>query len=157
MDKIKDDNIVISQAEITDIAEMESILKEANLPEGEILQHINNFLLLKVNDKIIGAIGLEIYEEHAILRSFAIRPIYQGKGFGLILFDKIIELSNKNEVVEIYLLTDSAVKFFEKKGFAVYPRTEVPEKLQNTFEFKTPRCSHAICMRYILSTQRRVK
>ena len=147
MNEINIKNTVVVYAAADEISHIESILTEVNLPKEDILPHIHNFLLLKVKDKKIGTIGLEIYEKSAILRSFAVRPDHQGKGLGLLLFDKVIELAQNKNIAEIYLLTDTAEQFFKKNGFEVFPRANVPDRLKSTFEFKAPRCSEAACMR----------
>ena len=146
MNDINIENALIVNVTTNEISNIESILKEVNLPTEEILPHINNFLLLKVKKMNIGTIGLEIYETIAILRSFAVRPDYQGKGVGLLLFDKVIELARNKNIAELYLLTETAEKFFKKNGFEVFPRANVPDRLKSTFEFITPRCSEAVCM-----------
>ena len=146
MNDINIENALIVNATANEISHIESLLKEVNLPTEAILPHINNFLLLKVKEISIGTIGLEVYETIAILRSFAVRPDHQGKGLGLLLFDKIIELAKNKNIAELYLLTETAEQFFKNNGFEVFPRANVPYRLKNSFEFKTPRCSEAVCM-----------
>jgi amino-acid N-acetyltransferase len=148
--KENDKVINVSRVSIEEIAVIKSILKEVKLPLNGIEDHLYNFLKLKVDGNIIGTIGFEVYGQQALLRSFAIKPGYQGNGYGQILYKSLISRAKELNVVEIYLLTDSASEFFAKNGFIIFKREDAPEVIKNTHEFNIQRCMEADCMKLLL-------
>ena len=58
------------------------LLKLVNLPIEGVKEHFSNFFVLKVENRVIGSIGVEIYPKVGLLRSLAIHPNYQRRGLG---------------------------------------------------------------------------
>ncbi|NHJ40371.1 MAG: GNAT family N-acetyltransferase [Asgard group archaeon] len=140
-------NINIRPALLSDLQEIVLLLEEVNLPSDDVHSHLDNFLVW-FDDSLRGCIGLEIYNENALLRSAAVRSDSQGKGIGKKLTRAIIAYAKLVGVKNLYLLTTTAEKFFEKEGFENVNRDEVPESIKNTNEFSHLCPDTAICMHY---------
>jgi len=123
-----------------------SLLESGGLPLEGVKEYLSNFLILFQNDSLAGTIGLEIYSDKALLRSLAVNKDYRGKGYGLLLSQKIIELAKTKDISELYLLTESAKHFFEKLGFKKISRDEVDKQVQTSVEFCSVCPQSAVCM-----------
>ncbi|NHJ46348.1 MAG: GNAT family N-acetyltransferase [Asgard group archaeon] len=140
----------IRAATLSDLQEIVLLLEEVNLPSEDISHHLNNFLVW-FDDSLRGCIGLEINDDNALLRSAAVRSDSQGKGIGKKLTRAIIAYARLCGVKNLYLLTTTAEKFFQKEGFVVINRDDVPESIKATTEFSHLCPDTAICMYFDLS------
>ena len=84
----------------------------------------------------VGAGGFEVYGGVALLRSVVVSESARGKGVGSQLLNALLSWGRDNSVTNIYLLTESAVDFFAKYGFAEIGRDSVPSEVQASIEFK---------------------
>ncbi len=134
------------KAHADDEKAIKELLSEANLPYNDIKTGKQDFILAYENDRIVGVAGIEIYNDVALLRSFAMRPGYRGKGLGSQLYRKINEYAISRNIKELYLLTTTAEKFFKKLGFVVISRDNIPGDIRNSEEFASICPTSALCM-----------
>ncbi|MFW9769208.1 MAG: arsenic resistance N-acetyltransferase ArsN2 [Candidatus Thorarchaeota archaeon] len=133
----------IERAKESDHAAVVVLLQDVDLPPDEIELHMENFLIIRHPEAVagpeslIGSVGLEIYEDSALLRSLAVHPDFQGKGLGSRLVDSIIDFAKGKDIHRLFLLTDTAEKFFEKRGWVVVTRDKIPEDMKQSVEFTT--------------------
>ena len=120
-----------------DLEEVLTLLKQVNLPIEGVKEHFKNFFVTKEDKTIVGCVGLEIYEEVGLLRSIALQPSFQGKGLGEQMVSKIETYSVENRINKIYLLTETAEKFFLKLGYRIIPREETDPRIKQSNEFTT--------------------
>lgn len=118
-----------------DIANIIDLLKKNNLPTEDISPGQQKFWIVKDADKLIGVIGLEIYGEFGLLRSMASDYAHRNKGIAGLLLSELFGYAKKEKLKKIFLLTETAEKYFEKKGFQKVSRDEVPEPLKASKEF----------------------
>lgn len=127
--------ITISKASKSDYQQIIELLENSNLPVKGVKEILNNTFVAKNKDKIIGCAALELYNSTALLRSVAVNKLYQGKGIGLQLTMKSIDLAKSKSIKEIYLLTETAENYFTKLGFNKITRSEASKEIQNSEEF----------------------
>ncbi|MFW9808237.1 MAG: arsenic resistance N-acetyltransferase ArsN2 [Candidatus Thorarchaeota archaeon] len=148
-------NFEIERAKSSDYDAVVVLLREANLPPDGIKLNMENFLIIRRPDAVagpeflIGSVGLEIYRDSGLLRSLAVHPDYQGKGLGSRLVESMIDFAKEKGINWLFLLTDTAEKFFENKGWAVVTRDKVPEDMKQSIEFTTICTSSPSMMREI--------
>lgn len=140
------DFTLIRNSKVEDIQPIQDLLKKENLPVDGVEKHFSNFLSLFFKGKLVGTVGLEIYGNKALLRSLVVEKAYQGKGYGEKLCYEIIENAYRKDISELYLLTETVPKFFEKIGFKIIPRDSADEKVKMSEEFRKLCPSTAICM-----------
>jgi amino-acid N-acetyltransferase len=112
------------------------ILQKNHLPVEDIPlnQHIE-FYGIKVKTKLLGIIGVEYYQDVALLRSLVIDPKHRKKGMARQLVS-YLEIHSKNKgTLNIYLLTTTAKSFFESLSYYCLDRIFAPEEIKNTLEF----------------------
>ena len=133
-------NINIIPAAGNDIPFITALLLDANLPPDDLETWIDNFLLLSVEGKTVGCIGLEIWGKVGLLRSFVISEDYRSKGLGIKLYNRLIALAKEMKLSTVLLLVKGASIFFEKNGFKFIDRNEVPESVKKSIQFKLEEC-----------------
>ncbi len=79
-------NIKVLEARKEDLPAIKVLLDSVNLPLPGVEDHFDNFILLKTENVLRGTVGLEIYNDKALLRSFAVAGAHQGQGFGQKLY-----------------------------------------------------------------------
>ncbi|MBK5114967.1 MAG: GNAT family N-acetyltransferase [Candidatus Heimdallarchaeota archaeon] len=131
--------IKIEGAKASDLEEVYALLGLVNLPIEGVEESIDHFLLLireiDTKEEIIGCVGLEKYEQYALLRSAVVHPDHQGKSYGKQLTLAIVAYAKLIGIEQLFLLTDTAEKFFEKMGFRKIERSEVPAIVKTSIEF----------------------
>ena len=124
------------------------LLSEANLPTEDLnTQTLQNFLVAKEgNGTTVGAVGVELYGETGLLRSLVVHPSYRGKGLGKQLTIKIEAYAREMGVKTLFLLTMTAADFFPRLGYRQTQRSNVPQLIAETFEFKSACPVSAVCL-----------
>ena len=133
-------NIGISKAGIDDIEPLSGLLRIENLPPDDIEKWIDYFLVLKDKDITIGGVGLEVWGETGLFRSFVIAEEYRNKGFGKELYDAIMLKAKKMNLHSIVLLAKGTIGFFEKTGFGFISREELTPEIKNSVQFSLKEC-----------------
>ena len=135
-------------AKTQDLNIVKRFLQELNLPVEKIEDQFNNFILLfDAQNQLIGCAGLEIYNTDGLVRSVAITKVLQNKQLGSLLVDEIEKLAKKKHLTTLFLLTETAEKFFTKHGYTKLQRDNVPLSIQNSFEYTTSCKKSAIVMK----------
>jgi UDP-N-acetylmuramate: L-alanyl-gamma-D-glutamyl-meso-diaminopimelate ligase len=131
-----------------DFGAISEILGQVGLPLDGVQENLSNFLLLRDAGKIIGCVGLEIYDEVAVLRSLAVIPDRRGEGLGWMLADRAVDFARQRGVRRLYLLTETATDFFAQHfGFSPIDRTRVEPPANQSTQFTLGACTSATCMR----------
>lgn len=142
-------------AKNSDHAAVVVLLQETDLPPDGVELHMENFLVIRHPETVtgpellVGSVGLEVYGESALLRSLAVHPDFQGSGLGTRLVNRMIEVAKGKGINRLFLLTDTAEKYFKKRGFVIVTRDQVPEDMKQSIEFTTLCTSSPSMMREI--------
>ena len=124
------------------------MLSAYSLPDSDIEPGRQSFIVAEHEGKIIGCAGYEAYGVTALFRSLAVDSEYRNLDIGKLLTGKVMDLAHENNIHEFYLLTTTADGFFQKQGWKVIHRNEVPEKIKTSTEFASICPSTAICMKF---------
>jgi amino-acid N-acetyltransferase len=112
-----------------------SLLRSANLPTEDLPDSLDNFLVSVNDGQLIGAIGLEKYENCGLLRSLVVDKAFRSKHLGSAMVESLEENAIGLGIDSIYLLTETAPDYFEKKGYKRISRDEVPATVKTSSEF----------------------
>ncbi len=124
--------------ELVDVSEVEVLLANFSLPVSDLRNNDRVQLFgIYQNDNLIACIGTEISEETALLRSLAVDSQYKGQGIGKRLVEFVEDFCRQNSVREIYLLTESAERYFTRLGYIVSDRENAPESIRTTTQFSS--------------------
>lgn len=138
--------LIIKPAETVQLEEIQHLLKNSGLPFEDIGIHLNNFLCVMNYEKIIAVGGLEIYDDVALLRSLAVTERKRNEGIGQMIYSALIDHAKTKNINTIYLLTETAEKFFLKNGFTKVDRNKIPDTIKNTHEYKVLCAESAIVL-----------
>ena len=124
------------KAKPTETDAIRSLLEKSELPTESLGTNTTEFFVAESSNKLLGIAGFEFYGDDALLRSVAIQPELQSNGIGSQLVDWMIFLAQERGVRKIVLLTETAQKFFERKGFTVVDRSSiVNQAMKDSSEF----------------------
>ncbi|MCS3743891.1 MULTISPECIES: arsenic resistance N-acetyltransferase ArsN2 [unclassified Rhizobium] len=89
------------------------------------------FRLVDDENQVLGYAGIEAASDEAVLlRSVVIVPEFRSRGYGRHLTE--MTLARIPMASEVYLVTTSAASFFERVGFQVVARDQVPQTILST-------------------------
>ncbi len=124
-----------------------SLLQAEKLPVKDLPSPLDNFFVAVEDNNVIGVIGLEQYDKCGLLRSMVVNIQYRNKNIASRLVNKLEEKAGSLGIESIYLLTETAMAYFEKKGYEKISRTEVPKSIQASTEFSSVCPDSAIVMK----------
>jgi amino-acid N-acetyltransferase len=112
------------------------LLAACDLPVSDLSsEHLEHFFACGAAGAPQGVVGVELYGRVALLRSLAVAPEYRGMGCGRALVAKAESYARLRGVTQLYLLTTTAWRFFERLGYALAARESAPEEIRRTREF----------------------
>ncbi len=139
----------IRQARLEDMESIRRLLSIYKLPlDG--LENTLMWIIQKDSESILGVAGLEVGEEKALLRSVAVNPDFQNRGYGSALVKHLINEAKKKSIHELLLMTTTAPTFFRKLGFIEVSREYVTGSITDSAEFKSACPKTATVMRLSL-------
>ncbi|WP_276347925.1 arsenic resistance N-acetyltransferase ArsN2 [Daejeonella sp. JGW-45] len=112
-----------------------ALLASQKLPVEDLPEMLNSFLIARTNDQLAGVVGLETYGDFALLRSLVVHPEFRGQGIADQLIRNIESHASSKGLKEIYLLTETAPEYFDRRAYLRITRNEVPEEVQQSSEF----------------------
>jgi amino-acid N-acetyltransferase len=113
-----------------------ALLSSARLPVEDLTEaHCEHFFYSGPAQRPTGLVGLELFGDVALLRSLVVSEELRGRGEGRALLEHAERHARARGVRELYLLTTTAEKFFEKHGFERAAREAAPAAISGTREF----------------------
>jgi amino-acid N-acetyltransferase len=96
---------------------------------ADVYENLQTFLVAERDGKVVGCCALEvIWSDLAEIKSLAVAPEDRGTGVGTALVTQAMEQARQLGVPRVFALTLEA-KFFERAGFAVVKKGELPMKV----------------------------
>lgn len=119
--------------------EVVELLKEADLPTEDLVEGQSGAIFHGIFDDhtLCAVVAIEPHGNLALLRSLAVKTQHQGNGFGQALVSHAVEVAQRSGVDALYLLTTSSSHFFQRLGFSIVERDEVPTLIRKTSQFST--------------------
>jgi SAM-dependent methyltransferase/N-acetylglutamate synthase-like GNAT family acetyltransferase len=136
----------IDSAKTKDLASIERLLQQSDLPIEGLRQILNSTLVARQNGSLIGVIGLERYDNAGLVRSFAVAKGWRHRGVGKELGNALLQRVAADGVKKVYLLTNTIRDLAAKHGFREIPRDEVPAAVRESVEFRLNCCDSAVTM-----------
>ncbi len=143
-------NLSISSIQPVDRQAVTHLLENANLPTADLPESLSHFFKAETDSNLAGTVGLEVYEKYALLRSLAVSEAFRNLKIGQLLYEQVMQHAKNQGVLEVFLITNTADGYFEKRGFVKIDRNTVPTEIQQTQQFQGVCPSSAIVMRKVL-------
>jgi N-acetylglutamate synthase-like GNAT family acetyltransferase len=138
--------VVLERAKPGDAPTIAALLREAGLPHEDFAKHLAHFVVARRGGVLVGAVGAEVCGPDALLRSLVVARGQRGAGLGDALMRRLEVEAATWGVTRWWLLTTTAEAFFVKRGFRTTARSEAPERITATEEFRGLCPSVAVCL-----------
>jgi amino-acid N-acetyltransferase len=114
------------------------LLQQAGVSKKGVDRHLENFLLVEEPPKgrKVGTVGLEIYGDRGLLRSFVMERSSWNAKTGLELITVVLSFVQRLELKEIYLLTGISPNLFEYFGFQPVKWEELPGEIRHSADVR---------------------
>src|SRR5215831_13289368 len=112
------------------------LVRGVQLPREGIEATLEYFWVAREDEQIVGTVGLEVYDDLALLRSLAVTPSRQHTGLGRALTETALTYLTTRQFRAVYLLTTTAEAFFARHGFCLMARDAVLASVQQSVEFQ---------------------
>lgn len=127
-----------------------NLIASADLPTEDLDFEKQILLGYYDHDSLMATGGLEVFGTDAILRSLTVKLGSRNKSLGSNIVDDLLSKAKEKGVASIYLLTENANGFFQKKGFVEVNRDDAPNSVKASQEFSTICGKGAVCMKLSL-------
>jgi amino-acid N-acetyltransferase len=141
----------IENARPEDREAVTALLQRAELLTDDLPAELTGFLLVKEQATSVGVAGLERFGTLGLLRSVAVSPDYQGKKIAAQLVGRLLETAKAAGITDVYLITTTAERYFERQGFKSIDRQNVPDVIQQTQQFSALCPTSAVVMKRTLN------
>ena len=111
------------------------LLQEENLPVVDLNPVLENFFVAMDNNILAGVIGMDRYGNNGLLRSAVVQKDYRNSGIAGSLVNQLFNCAKEQGVTTLYLITNTAVEYFKRKGFVTTTRDSVPDSVLQSKEF----------------------
>jgi amino-acid N-acetyltransferase len=111
------------------------LLRAEKLPIDDLPLTLDNFFTATIDEQVIAAIGLEQYGHDALLRSMVVASAHRNNHIASGLVQQLEDFAAKSGIDNMYLLTETAQHYFEKKGYDTINREAVPATIRASSEF----------------------
>lgn len=139
--------VTIAPARPEELDRVLALLAAASLPADGVREHFGEFLVARARGQVVGAVGMERYNESVLLRSLVVAPDHRGRGLGRSLTEALLDQARARGAERVFLLTETAADFFPLFGFARIAREEADAGVRRSPEFRTACPQAAVCMR----------
>ncbi len=144
--------MTIEPAASTELSLLQEFLTAHALPAEDLeARHLEEFLVCREGDQLVGCVALEPYPPDGLLRSLAVREDQRGRGLARRLVDQLVERARQRGFTTLYLLTTTAEALFLHLGWLPTDRAEVPDAVRQSSEFAALCPASAACLRLPLS------
>lgn len=146
----------IRNAVPADLEKIRSLLQANGLPIEDVSGTlIETFLVAEDADgTMVGSAGLEPAGSSVLMRSLAVAIASRGAGTAKELVARLEDNARSRGYREVWLLTTTAQRYFERAGYETVGREHAPVDVQRSRQFAALCPATAICMRKRLGPTR---
>ena len=118
------------------------LLIDAGLPVEDLGPALlEGFLIAESEDceageSVIGAVGLQVFDNIGLLRSLVVTKSARKSGIGGKLLGALEAAAQVAGIGELWLLTIDADAFFTRQDYEIAPRDQAPDSIRQTEEFR---------------------
>jgi len=133
--KVEREALAYRRADASDWPAIETLLRAARLPVEDAAGHLAHFTVGTAGPEIVAVGGFEAHGTDALLRSFVVADAARNRTHGAALLRHVLLDARAAGVDTVYLLTQTAERFFARHGFEPVERGDAPQSIRQTREF----------------------
>lgn len=141
----------VEDATPDDFPEIVRLLEQNGLPTADLETSQPHFVVVREGQSLAGAGALQRLDGCALLRSLVTETRWRGRGVAKLIVGQLETQAQAMKVPQIVLLTQTAPKFFEQRGYRVIDRGLAPAAALASEEFRALCPASAICMSKTIS------
>jgi len=134
-----------------DLAAIRLLLEQAGLPTSDLAASKPNFIVLREHGHLVAAGALQQFGSSALVRSVVVTGDQRGRGLGRIIVQELEKIASAARIGRLLLLTQTAREFFAQQGYREIERSEAPQDVQGSAEFRLLCPTSATCMMKVLA------
>lgn len=151
MDKVRLSMPTLRQALPDDWDAVRDLLLASGLPIDDLgPKRLDGFLIAEDGDVVVGLIGLEVFGTVGLLRSLVVENKARRAGLGGTLVGALESAAQAAGIMELWLLTIDAEKFFQRHNYEIVDRQSAPDEIRGSDEFSALCPDTAFLMRKAL-------
>jgi amino-acid N-acetyltransferase len=128
------------------MANVRALLEANKLPTADLAESRPEFVVAEADSQLIGVVALQRFGDVALLRSLAVAEPNRGSGVGGRLVGELERLARAQGVTQLVLLTETAERFFSRRGYERVDRSGLAPAILATAEFRSLCPASAACM-----------
>ena len=140
-------SVTVGPAQAVDLPAILEVLRAAKLPPEGIDGLVATTFVARDGPRLVGTAALELYDCAALLRSVAVDQTLRSQGLGQRLTRAALDLARARGATTVYLITETAGRFFPRFGFAPIDRTQVAPAVLQSVQFTKACPASALVMR----------
>ena len=125
----------VEKIETDDLWAAQELLSKYDLPTDG-LDETELWCVRNDDGGLIGIAGLETWRRQGLLRSVVVESKRRRSGVGKALVEHVLEEAMKRRLAELFLLTETASRFFGRLGFKPFERRNVTGDVLRSAEFR---------------------
>lgn len=129
------ESVSIERAAPADVAAVERLLADAGLPLRGAAEALSLGVVARARGRVVGAAAIERFGEAGLLRSVVVDGGRRGSGLGRSIVEAAEGLARSVGIRELYLLTETAVDWFPRHGYAPVDRSAAAAVVGGSIEF----------------------
>lgn len=113
-----------------------ALLTASGLPVADLVpEDMHGFLGIHVEGSLVAVGGLQRAGSDGLLRSVATDPGFRGRGYAERIVNALESSALRCGVRSLYLLTETATGYFERRGYRAADRSSAPVDIATTTQF----------------------
>ena len=134
--------LTVGPARPGDHGAVATLLRAEGLPLDGVEQCMRHGVVARAGVQVVGFAALEPHGAFGLLRSVAVAPHWRRRGVAGRLCTACEARARGLGLERLYLLTETAPRFFEALGYQALSRAQAPEPIQRSREFAHI-CAHS--------------
>lgn len=130
-------SLAVRPAEVADLDAVRALLAAANLPLDGMDEAFEHGVVAVEDGLVVGAAAVEPYGTDGLLRSVVVNPTRRGSGLGRAVVAAAEASAGQRGIRDLYLLTETAIGWFPRLGYAPLDRDAAPAGIAGSLEFTT--------------------
>ncbi len=131
-------DLELRAASMEDLRPISVMLVQAGLPDEDVADHLDTFLVIEKGYAIVGVIGLELLKDGSVLaRSLVVEERQRGQGLADLLWEGALFLARDRGAKTLWAMTYSVDDLLTRWGCKAIAREDAPEPLKVTRQFST--------------------
>ena len=139
-------DVEVSAGTQTDLPRVIDLLNAAGLTTDGLMAVPTSLVVARVGGEVIGGAALEHYGAAGLLRSLVVSPDRRTSGAGSRLVAAAESEAGSLGMRGIYLLTETAQGFFDRRGYSLIGRDAAPDAVRSSIEWSEACSDAAIAM-----------